>query len=109
MKTRHHIVIRASCPVDNTEDRYDTFVYVNGRVLKCEEIAAAAEELTREPVFQEQLTQLLANKFCCKVKTRDRHRAGGIETVCVCEPCYAARFVKGGDDATHDFRGNDHR
>jgi GTP cyclohydrolase I len=91
MKTRHHIVIRATCPVDNTPDKYDGYVYVNNRVLTFEEVAAAVEALTQEPVFQERLTQALADRLQCRVKTRGRHVAGGIVTTCVCEPRAVAR------------------
>jgi GTP cyclohydrolase I len=91
VRTRHHIVIRSTCPVDHTSDQYDAYVYVNSQVLACEEVAAAVEALTQEPVFQERLTQDLADRLGCRVKTKGRHVAGGIETTCVCEPRAVAR------------------
>ena len=47
MKTRHHILIRSTCPANGDADFYDCFVYVANRVLPCEEIAEAVEMLTR--------------------------------------------------------------
>ncbi len=81
----------------NTRDRYDCFAYVYNRVLTCEEVAAAVEAATRAAVFQERLTQQLADRLCCRVKTRGRHRAGNILTTCICEPRFAARVVSAAD------------
>ena len=86
MKTRHHILIRSTCPVNGDADFYDCFVYTANRVLKCEEVAEVVEDLTRAPVYQEVLTQQLAERLQTKVKTVGRHAAGNIETTVVCRP-----------------------
>ena len=61
-------------------------MYVLNRVLKCEEVADAVATLTRAPIYQELLTQQLADRLQCKVKTVGRHTAGNIETTVVCRP-----------------------
>lgn len=91
MKVRHHIEIRSVCPVNGDADRYDCWVYVVNRVLTCEAVAEAVEDLTCKPVFQESLTQALANRLKAKVKTAGRHTAGNVLTTVVCEPEGAQR------------------
>jgi hypothetical protein len=86
MKVRHYVEIRATCPVNGDADRYDAFVYVEGRVLRCEDVAEAVEQLTREPVYQETLTQALADRLGAKVKTVGRHTAGNVLTTVLCWP-----------------------
>ena len=90
MKTRHHVLIRSTCPVNGDTDFYDCFVYTTTRVLPCEEVADAVERLTQGPVFQEVLTQQLADQLRCKVMTIGRHTAGKIETTVVCRPVGAS-------------------
>ena len=86
MRVRHHIEVRSTCPVNGDADLYQCFVYVRDRVLKCEDVADAVADLTREPIFQESLTQALANRLQAKVKTAGRHTAGNILTTVICEP-----------------------
>ena len=86
MKVRHHIEVRSTCPVNGDADRYDAFVYIEDRVLKCEDVAEAVADLTRGPVYQENLTQALADRLQAKVKTVGRHTAGNILTTVVCWP-----------------------
>jgi hypothetical protein len=84
MKVRHKTTLHATCPVNGAADLYDCWVYVEGRVLTCEEIFEAAAELTREPVFQEKLTQALADRLGARVKTEGRHVSGSVLTTVVC-------------------------
>jgi len=86
MKVRHHVEVRSTCPVNGDPDRYDCFVYVEDRVLKCEDVAEAVVQLTKQPVFQESLTQALADRLQARVKTVGRHKAGNIRTTVVCRP-----------------------
>jgi GTP cyclohydrolase I len=85
MKTRHRITVFATCPVDGSADIYQADVFTDG-VVFCEEIQDAAKALCREPKTQERLTQELANRLKCRVRTRGAHCRGIVETVCVCEP-----------------------
>jgi hypothetical protein len=91
MKTRHHVLIKSTCPVNGDADFYDCFVYVADRVVPCEDVADAVDTLTRAPVFQEVLTQQLALQLRCKVKTVGRHAAGKVETTVVCRPSSSGR------------------
>src|SRR5437588_207367 len=63
MKTRHHILIKSTCPVNGDPDFYDCFVYVTDRVLACEDVADAVATLTQAPVYQELLTPNTANRI----------------------------------------------
>jgi GTP cyclohydrolase I len=94
MKTRHHILIRSTCPVNGDADFYACFIYVADRVLPYEEVADAVDKLTRAPVYQEVLTQQLAVQLHCKVKTVGRHAAGKVETTVVCRPSRDRRAGK---------------
>lgn len=85
MKVRHHVIIQSTCPVDRSEDRYDCYVY-SRRLLKCEDVIAAVGQLTTAPVFQELLTQRLADVLGCKVKTSGLHVRGTVRTTVVCRP-----------------------
>jgi GTP cyclohydrolase I len=72
--------------VNGDADAYDCFVYTTDRLLPCEEVAKAVEQLTQAPIYQEALTQQLADRLRAKVKTVGRHTAGNIETTVVCHP-----------------------
>jgi len=98
MKTRHHVLIKSTCPVNGDTDFYDCFIYTINRILPCEEVADAVETLTRAPVYQEALTQQLADKLRCKVKTVGRHTAGKIPWGQI-----EALFVGGSDDFKEDM------
>jgi len=86
MRVVHQIEVRATCPVNGDADLYRCWVVVRDRVLKCEDVAEAVADLTREPVFQESLTQALADRLRAKVKTVGRHTAGNVLTTVICEP-----------------------
>ena len=86
MLCRHTLKAVGTCPNNGLPDRYRISVYTTG-VLMCEEVAAAVDALVAVPCYQEAMTQALADRLGCKVKTSCRHLAGGrVATVCVCQP-----------------------
>jgi hypothetical protein len=90
MRVKHRIVIHAVCPVNQAEDHYDCTVAVRDRVLTCEEVIGCVDELTKEPIFQEHLTQKLADCLRARVKTVGAHADGRVKTTVVCRPCVRA-------------------
>ena len=91
MMARHRLWIDSSCPVDGAADRYECVVDVSGRVVKCEEIVEAVEVLTKKPIFQEGLTQALADRLNATVVTKGTHVKGRVETLVICHPGGAER------------------
>ena len=85
MRVRHRVVIEATCPVNGDPDRYVCDVYPV-TLLYCETVMLWVKELTRQPVTQEALTEQLACKLGCPVRTRGTHCRGTVETVVVCRP-----------------------
>jgi hypothetical protein len=85
MRVRHHVVIRSSCPVNGDPDVYDCWVYAR-RVVLCEEVLAAVEAETKGPIYQEALTQALADRLGCQVKSVGTHCRGRVTTAVVCRP-----------------------
>lgn len=83
MKTVHRTSIASRCP-HGGGDAYQAEFHVEGRLLAVEIIQAAIEEATREPVYQEVLTQMLANRLHCIVVTLGVH--GRFQTECTAEP-----------------------
>lgn len=105
MKVRHQMGFRCKCPVDGKVDYYVASFYVR-RLLKCEDIAQAVAALTREAAYQECLTQALANRLDCKVKTVVRHRAGeGVITTVVCRQAPGTSEVTHGPQADGEAEG----
>jgi len=92
VKVRHRITINSKCPVNGDADHYTADVFVAG-LLYCEKVRDAVADLTREPVTQEVLTQQLADRLGCKVRTRGTHGThcqGLVESVVVCWPTVPA-------------------
>lgn len=86
MICRHTLTAIGTCPNNGLIDEYTVQVYTT-RVLFCEDIAAAVDELLSRPCHQESFTQALANRLRCRVRTCCRHLAGGrVLTDCVCRP-----------------------
>jgi hypothetical protein len=85
MKVRHHIRIESKCPVNGDADSYDCYVYAN-RVVLCEDVAMAVEAATTGAVFQEMLTQEMADALFATVKTVKTHMQGRVTTAVVCRP-----------------------
>lgn len=81
MRVEHRLTAYARCPVDDRRDIYTVFVRTS-RVIKVEDILTALESHTKEPVFQEDLTKLLAKTIGCEVETQGWH--GEVFTTVVC-------------------------
>lgn len=80
VETVHRTTIVGRCPL-GCADVYDAEFRVTGdAVLQVERIAEAVADLTRDPVFQEDLTRRLAARLGCVVVTRGRH--GVFDTEC---------------------------
>jgi hypothetical protein len=45
------------------------------------------DELTKQPIYQEHLTQKLADRLLARVKTVGPHADGRVRTTVVCRPC----------------------
>lgn len=84
MKTIHSTTIVGTCPL-GCADIYHAEFHVDGpNVTPVENIQAVINELTKQPIYQEALTQALANRVGCKVVTRGRHMS--FETTCEVDP-----------------------
>lgn len=85
MKVTHEFELQAKCPVDDSRDIYHCSIEI-GRMLKCEEIIESARRIaTAEAIFQEDLTQAIANRIGGKTTTVGLHKCG-VKTTVVCEP-----------------------
>lgn len=61
------------CPVDDRQDSY-TVEVVSPKMVECQFLATAVRELFgRQPAFQEDLTQQLADLLRCRVRTTGEH------------------------------------
>ena len=85
MNTRvtHRTTIVGKCP-HGCQDIYQAEFHVDHRVITIESIQEAIDTTTEKPIYQEDLTQALANKVGCKVITKGSH--GRFETTCVSDP-----------------------
>jgi heterodisulfide reductase subunit C len=81
MLVEHRLEIVAVCPVDKLPDVYACIVRCS-RVVKVEDILAAVEIVTKEPAYQETLTQELHRRLACEVETTGWH--SGVLTRVVC-------------------------
>ncbi len=79
MLTEHRFTIEAKCPKDVTTDTYNTYVRSDA-VIPVEDIIAAVKVITKEPIFQEDITSRLARHLGCEVETHGIH--SGVYTTC---------------------------
>ena len=78
MKVTHDVRVYGRCPVDGKSDYYDVTV-TTMKVIKVEDIIAVVEAI-KWPVFQEEMTQQLANSLGCSIRSVGYH--SGIKTTC---------------------------
>lgn len=85
MEVTHKFRLVCRCPVNDDVDVYECAVTVY-RLVRCEDVLAAAERHAGTKVFQEALTQALADELRGTVETRGTHVGGKVDTVCTCRP-----------------------
>lgn len=78
MMITHEIKVYGYCPVDGKNDSYDVTISTM-RLIKVEDILIAINGLNW-PIFQETMTQQLADVLGCRVKSIGYH--SGIKTTC---------------------------
>ena len=78
MIVTHEVQVYGRCPVDGKSDSYDVTI-ITMRVLKVEDIIAVIDAI-KWPVFQEEMTQQLADQLSCRVRSVGHH--SGIKTTC---------------------------
>jgi hypothetical protein len=83
MQTVHRITIVGKCPL-GCQDIYQAEFHISNKVIEVGDIADAIKEATENPIYQEVLTQLLADNTGCRVVTVGRHSQ--FETTCEAEP-----------------------
>lgn len=81
MRVEHTLEVTALCPVDGLPDVYALTVRA-ARVVKVEDILAAAAQFAGEKLFQEELTQRVHRSLACEVETVGHH--SGVRTRVVC-------------------------
>lgn len=84
MTTTHRTTIVGRCP-HGCPDVYEAeFTAAGEAVVRVEDIQAAIDRLTAEPVYQEDLTRRLAAATGCRVRTVGSH--GRFVTTCEAAP-----------------------
>lgn len=83
MKTIHRTIIVAKGPHLAT-DVYNAEFHVDNQTITVEDIQLEIDEVTAEPIYQEQLTQKLADGLGCVVVTYGTHSK--FFTTCTAEP-----------------------
>ena len=78
MLVTHEIQVYGRCPVDGQSDTYDVTVTTR-KIIKVEDIIEAINSI-QWPVFQEEMTQQLADRLGCRVRSVGYH--SGIKTMC---------------------------
>jgi hypothetical protein len=78
MLVTHEVQVYGRCPVDGKSDSYDVTVTTR-KLIKVEDIISAIDAI-EWPVFQEEMTQQLADKLGCHVRSIGYH--SGIKTTC---------------------------
>lgn len=81
MRVEHSLTVIARCPVNNARDVYEATFRVSC-LVPVENIVKHCLEYQDRKLFQEELTQLLAETFHCEVETHGQH--GEVRTKVVC-------------------------
>lgn len=85
MTATHEFELQAKCPVDDSRDIYRCSVEVD-RMIQCEAILSTAKKIaTVAPIFQEELTQQIADAIGGMTTTTGLHKCG-VTTTVVCHP-----------------------
>lgn len=83
IKTIHRTTIVGKCP-HGCADVYEAEFHVENRIVTVETILSEIVLVTREPIYQESLTQMLADHLGCHVVTVGVH--GQFTTECRADP-----------------------
>lgn len=78
MKVTHEIEVRGICPVDLSLDVYQVKIS-SMRIVQVEDIISVVNDL-KWPLYQEEMTQQLAEKLKCSVCSVGYH--SGVKTTC---------------------------
>jgi hypothetical protein len=81
MIAKYSLTAYAKCPANGAKDIYRVTFTVN-RMIQVEELVAACAEYKDIAIFQEELTEKLAEKFSCSVRTIGHH--GTVQTEVGC-------------------------
>jgi hypothetical protein len=80
MLVKHYLTITAKCPINpGTMDRYDAIIECS-LMLSVERILEEIEKFRELEIYQERLTESLAETLGAKVTTTGFH--SGVKTVC---------------------------
>lgn len=79
MRVRHRFTAVARCPVNDSTDEYAVIVWTD-RLIPVEAIRKHADDLGKQPIYQEDFTHQLAVLLDAQVETSGKH--GEFETVC---------------------------
>ena len=85
LSTVHRIQVVGKCPL-GCDDIYDIEFHVDSVVIPVETIQDAITQLTRDPIYQEDLTRKLCESLRCKVVSRGTHSKFATECVAECCP-----------------------
>jgi hypothetical protein len=85
MTIDHTFLIHAVCPVNGDRDEYRCTVTLD-RIIRCEDLVAEAAVYADQSLYQEDLTQALAERWRATVRTVGTHLDGWVSSECVASP-----------------------
>lgn len=81
MRVEHRLTMSARCPMNDLRDTYEV-VFLVTELVPVEKILHICAGFLDNRIYQEDLTQALANIFHCEVETIGIH--SGVKTTVVC-------------------------
>lgn len=94
MKVEHELTMGSVCPMDGTHDFY-TVIFRLGRMVPVENLKKSVADFAVVTMFQEEITQRLADGFECEVETHGIH--SGVKTKVVCHADSCERVHENGE------------
>lgn len=83
MKVEHTLTMQAKCPANEATDVYDVTFRMD-KILQVEILIGHVGQMRGVKLFQEEITQSLADRFECEVESVGMH--SGVKTRVVCQP-----------------------
>lgn len=83
MKIEHTLTMQAKCPINNLPDFYEVTFRME-KFVQVEMLLGHVGALNGVKLFQEEITQSLADSFQCEVESLGIH--SGVKTRVVCTP-----------------------